>query len=237
MYNSLFCRLYNEFGWNEYPRAFAEELLEWLEVHHIQIHTALDLGCGTGVLCEALHDHGIETLGIDLSTDMIAIAQERAPHLSYTVADMVTFSPSSRFDLVTCTGDALNHITDTCDLRKVIVNVWDALNPGGLFVFDLLNDSEVPDGEPFETDFDGGMTVRFSVDKSAAGFTTLRIDGYKNGVHAFSEAIRERVYGVLEICEMLADAGFEIIQCGDSLLKGKQSTTWYVVARKNEREG
>ena len=27
MYDSLFCRMYNEFGWNEYPRAFGEQLL------------------------------------------------------------------------------------------------------------------------------------------------------------------------------------------------------------------
>ena len=42
------------------------------------------------------------------------------------------------------------------------------MDPSGLFVFDLLNANEVPDGEPFETDFDGGMKVRFSVDKSNA---------------------------------------------------------------------
>ena len=81
MYSSLFCRLYNEFGWNEYPRTFAEELLTWLDARHIHIRTALDIGCGTGGLCEALSDHGIETLGIDLSAEMIAIAQERAPLL------------------------------------------------------------------------------------------------------------------------------------------------------------
>ena len=47
MYSSLFCRLYNEFGWNEYPRTFAEELLTWLDARHIHIRTALDIGCGT----------------------------------------------------------------------------------------------------------------------------------------------------------------------------------------------
>jgi SAM-dependent methyltransferase len=235
MYSSLFCRLYNEFGWNEYPRAFAEELLTWLDARHIHIRTALDIGCGTGVLCEALSDHGIETLGIDLSAEMIAIAQERAPLLSYRVADMVTFSTSDRFDLVTCTGDALNHITDAHELRKVVSNVWDALNPGGLFVFDLLNAGEVPDGDPFEADFDGGLTVRFRADHDFDGFTTLRIDGCNNGVHAFSEVIRERLYEVDEICDMLAEAGFKILQCSGSLLEGKQSTTWYIVTRKHNR--
>ena len=30
MYGSLFCRVYNEFGWNVYPEVFAEQLLRWL---------------------------------------------------------------------------------------------------------------------------------------------------------------------------------------------------------------
>jgi hypothetical protein len=54
-------------------------------------------------------------------------------------------------------------------------------------------------------------------------------------VHAFSEVIRERLYEVDEICDMLAEAGFKILQCSGSLLEGKQSTTWYIVTRKHNR--
>ena len=73
MYNHLFCRVYNAFGWNEYPRVFGEALLQWLRLNGVHAASALDLGCGTGVLCETLHDAGIDTLGVDLSQEMIAV--------------------------------------------------------------------------------------------------------------------------------------------------------------------
>ena len=52
MYSDVFCKVYNEFGWNYFPEAFGEQLLSWLDLNHIQVKTSLDLGCGTGVLCE-----------------------------------------------------------------------------------------------------------------------------------------------------------------------------------------
>ena len=30
MYSDVFCKVYNEFGWNYYPEAFGEQLLKWL---------------------------------------------------------------------------------------------------------------------------------------------------------------------------------------------------------------
>ena len=231
MYDSLFCRIYNEFGWNEYPRVFAEELVAWLDAGHIPVRTALDLGCGTGVLCETLHAHGVETLGIDLSADMIAIARERAPGLKYEVADMTAFRSPAPRDLVTCTGDALNHVTEAGDIRRVFANVWASLNLGGLFVFDLLRADEVP-GESFEAPFGDGLTVRFAASRDQCGFTTLQIDGYRDGERAFSETIREKLYDAAEICGMLREAGFRVVQCSDHLLNDTRGTTWFVVARK-----
>ena len=30
MYSDIFCKVYNEFGWNYYPVAFGEQLLQWM---------------------------------------------------------------------------------------------------------------------------------------------------------------------------------------------------------------
>ena len=233
MYGHLFCRIYNEFGWNEYPRVFGETLVKRLERDGAAVQSALDLGCGTGVLCEVLHDHGIKTLGIDLSAEMIAIARERSPGLQYRIGDMLSLDADERFDLVTCTGDALNHITDLDGIRRVFANVLRALNPGGLFVFDLLKADEVPLGEPFEAPFADGLTVRFSAACDADGFTILAVDGFKDGKRAFSERIREKVYDVSVILAALREAGFDALQCDDRLLPGDgHGATWFVIAKK-----
>ena len=93
MYSEVFCKVYNEFGWNYYPEIFGEQLLQWLAEQGISPKTALDLGCGTGILCEILDKAGIRAAGMDFSAGMIDIARTSAPHIPYEVADMITYRP------------------------------------------------------------------------------------------------------------------------------------------------
>ena len=123
MYSDVFCKVYNEFGWNYYPEIFGQQLLIWLERRQFSPKTSMDLGCGTGILCEILQDHGILASGMDFSDGMIQIARQGNPEIRYQVADMITFCPDARFDLVTCTGDALNHIRQLSDVAQIFRNV------------------------------------------------------------------------------------------------------------------
>ena len=233
MYNSLFCRLYNEFGWNEYPRVFAEQLLTWLHRRGLRISEAIDLGCGTGVLCEVLAARGVNTLGVDLSEAMIDIALKRSPGLRYAVGNMVDFRAERPVDLVTCTGDAINHIFDLDDVSRVFANVHASLRPGGLFIFDLLRYDEVPRGEPFEVDYDG-LRVRFKAELDDTGHSRLHIDALEGDAVRFSEMIDEKVHDLDAILARLNSAGFEVLQCSDRLLPDSETggTTWFIVACK-----
>ena len=110
MYSDIFCKVYNEFGWNYYPEIFGQQLLKWLSRQGLQPKAALDLGCGTGVLCRILKDAGMEAEGMDYSSGMVTIAREANPDIPFQQGDMIFWKPDKSFDLVTCTGDALNHI-------------------------------------------------------------------------------------------------------------------------------
>jgi len=68
MYSDVFCKVYNEFGWNYYPEIFGQQLLLWLQQHGIEPKTSMDLACGTGILCQLLHDSGIAASGMDFSS-------------------------------------------------------------------------------------------------------------------------------------------------------------------------
>ena len=153
MYSDAFCKVYNQFGWNYFPEAFGEQLLTWLHQYQITVRKSLDLACGTGVLCEILAGDGIEASGMDFSEGMIEIAKQRNPEISYEVADMITYRPDEKFDLVTCTGDALNHIMRLEDMDRIFANVSAYLAEGGYFIFDILNEKEVPMAEPIDLDF------------------------------------------------------------------------------------
>ena len=235
MYSDVFCRVYNEFGWNYYPEIFGEQLVQWLRERGIQPKTSMDLGCGTGILCRILRDQGIRAAGMDLSAGMIEIAREDGADIHYEVANMITFRPEAQYDLVTCTGDALNHIARLEDIRKIFQNVYAYTSPGGYFVFDILNEKEVSTSEPFEMDFTESTRVWFQMTRPGEKQVNLKIRVYENGDLAFEENIRETVHDPAAICELLDEAGFAVQRCADSLLDdGSHGTTWFVIARKGE---
>ena len=208
MYSDVFCKVYNELGWNYYPEIFGQQLLQWLDQQEIQPKTAMDLACGTGVLCRILHDNGIEASGMDFSSGMIDIARESSPQIHYDVANMITYCPKRQFDLVTCTGDALNHIADLADVERIFQNVYRYTAPGGWFVFDILNENEVSDSEPFEMDFTDDIRVWFQMTRPGAKQVNLKIRVYEEGELSLEENIRETVHDPAVICSLLESCGF-----------------------------
>lgn len=232
MYSDVFCRVYNELGWNYFPEAFAEELLQWLGKEGICVQSSLDLACGSGVLCEKLREAGIAPMGTDLSEGMIRVARSRCSAIPYEVADMRDFLPAGPFDLVTCTGDALNHILDLSDLEKVFQNVHRYLVSGGHFIFDILRESEVPPSEPFDFPFDETVTARFSVEREGE-LIRLRVTVFENGEQQLEEVITETLHDIEAVCALLRRCGFEILRCADSLLDdGHHGSTCYIIAKK-----
>lgn len=234
MYSDAFCRVYNEFGWNYFPEAFGEQLLEWIRKNNVTVRTSLDLACGTGILCEILYKQGIEASGMDFSEGMIAIARENNPGISYEVADMIRYRPQKRFDLVTCTGDALNHIIDLKDVEQIFKNVYGCLNEGGYFIFDILNEKEAAPGEAIPLDFSDEIKAEFTISQSQEGIITLKTVVFENGEKKFEERITETVHDPGLICDLLHRNGFQVIKCADQLLEDapNHGTTWFVIAKK-----
>ena len=233
MYSDVFCKVYNEFGWNYYPEIFGEQLLIWLKRKGLSPKNSMDLACGTGVLCRILQAEGIRAAGMDFSSGMIDIARQESPHIPYEVADMITYRPEARFDLVTCTGDAINHIPDLEDVRRIFENVFAYTSPGGYFVFDILNRQEVSTGEPFEMDFSESVRVWFQMTQPEENKVILKVRVFENGSLQFEENIRETVHDPAVICDLLRQAGFRVEKCADRLLEDSgRGTTWFVVAKK-----
>lgn len=233
MYSDVFCKVYNEFGWNYYPEIFGQQLLEWMKRQGIRPKNAMDLACGTGILCQILARQGIEAAGMDFSAGMIQIAREASPQIPYQVADMITFRPETQYDLVTCTGDALNHIPALTDVARIFENVYAYTSPGGWFVFDILDENEVSTSEPFEMDFTDRIRVWFQMTRPGEHQVNLKIRVFEDGALQFEENIRETVHDPQVICRLLTQAGFTVLQCSDRLLPDSgHGTTWFVVARK-----
>ena len=233
MYSDVFCKVYNEFGWNYYPEIFGQQLLLWLQRRGIAPKTCMDLGCGTGILCEILHSSGIRAAGMDFSSGMIDIARQGNPEISYEVADMITFCPDAQYDLVTCTGDALNHIRELSHVAQIFRNVYRYTASGGYFIFDLLNPKEAPEGEPFLLDFSPQVQAIFQITRPEEALVKLEIQVFEDGKTAFTQAILETIHDADAVQALLELARCSVTR-GNTLIPDpdRRSTTWYFIARK-----
>lgn len=105
----------------------------------------LDLACGTGSVTKIMSDRGYEMIGVDISCDMLSVAQKKLEGrgIPLLCQDMREFELYGTVDAVICTLDSLNYILDSDDLLKVFSLVDNYLNPGGIFVFDLNTEYKI----------------------------------------------------------------------------------------------
>ncbi len=100
-----------------------------------------EFGCGTGNISLRLAEKGYETIGIDISADMLSEAKMKAEQngtdVLFLLQDMREFELYGTVNSILCLCDSLNYITDDEDMQQVFNLVNNYLHPGGLFVFDL----------------------------------------------------------------------------------------------------
>ncbi len=97
----------------------------------------LDVCCGSGHVTKELVRRGYRVTGIDSSAELIAIARAELPDADLRVQDARMLQLEQRYDAAISTFDSLNHMMSLQDLGEVFGAVHGALEPGGLFVFDM----------------------------------------------------------------------------------------------------
>lgn len=116
--------------------------LEWINgMVGLQGKKVVDVGCGGGILAEAMWSKGATVTGIDLADKSLAVAQlhllESGAQVTYEKISTEEFSQQhlGEFDVVTCM-EMLEHVPDP----QAIVQACSAmLKPGGWAFFSTLN--------------------------------------------------------------------------------------------------
>ena len=98
----------------------------------------LDLGCGTGAVTRRLAAKGFDMIGIDNSPDMLAIAKSKDQNTLYLNQDIRAFELYGTVDAAVALCDVINYVLTVKSLEKVFNLTANYLNPGGLFIFDIL---------------------------------------------------------------------------------------------------
>jgi 2-polyprenyl-6-hydroxyphenyl methylase/3-demethylubiquinone-9 3-methyltransferase len=108
------------------------------ERHPLAGRSALDVGCGAGLLAEPLARMGAKVTGVDAAPENIAAARDHAAGqgLAITyVAGELAMLPASTFDLVT-SMEVVEHVTDPA---AFVAELAARLAPGGLMILSTPN--------------------------------------------------------------------------------------------------
>ena len=101
----------------------------------------LDIGCGTGLLCDAFARRGHLVVGVDPSATMLDVArrQPNGSQVQWVQGYAQTFESDQRFDLAIMTGHAFQTLLNLEEVSAALTNIHAHLRPGGRFVFESRN--------------------------------------------------------------------------------------------------
>ena len=117
--------------------------LDWIKsLVPLQGKEVVDIGCGGGILTDAMARNGALALGADLATKSLKVAQLHAleaqtPNVRYqeiSAEDLAAERPAS-FDVVTCM-EMLEHVPDPSSIVRACATL---VKPGGWVFFSTLN--------------------------------------------------------------------------------------------------
>lgn len=117
-----------------------EYLLSVFEKYGQNPPCLLDLGCGTGTLTRFLAQNGKEMVGVDASSEMLAVARENTPagaDILWICQDLRELDLYGTAQGAVSTLDTLNHITGDGELKDFFGRLRYFLEPGNLFVLDM----------------------------------------------------------------------------------------------------
>jgi len=103
----------------------------------LQGKTALDVGCGAGLLAEPLARLGACVTGVDASPDLVAVAQEHARargfEIDYRAGELSELN--GQFDLITCM-EVIEHVADPATFLEALA---ERLASNGLLILSTPN--------------------------------------------------------------------------------------------------
>lgn len=213
---------------------------------HGKTELLLDLGCGTGRHDVEFMKMGYQVTGVDLSAQMIEIARRNGSSIEYQVADIRDYLPEKTYDVVISLFHVMSYQNRNEDILNAFHTAANAVRRKGIFLFDFWYGPGVLSDKP-------SVRVRTVENKDYTLYRIaepiMRVEenvvdvNYKVFViqnkTGYTKTIEEihsmRYFFVPELKILLQQAGFELMECLDSVTQQKpdfNSWTAICVARK-----
>ena len=219
-----------------------------LEREGLKPRTCVDLACGTGSVSVLLAQKGMEVIGVDMSEDMLTVAfdkvcdMERPPR--FICQKLQELKLPRGVDLAVCALDSLDYVTDPTDCAEAIRRVYKALNPGGIFIFDVNTPEKLRamDGQVWLDEDDDVYCVWRGEFDEESNICAYGMDLFQRQGNVWCRSFeehREYAYSQEQLTAYLRDAGFTHIavyadRVFEAPREGEQRI--YFKARKGKRK-
>lgn len=194
----------------------------------------LELGCGTGGAACWLTERSYRVIAVDNSQAMLnigqAVATEQGMAVEWVAADMRRFKPEMRIDLALSLGGTLNLLATLQDLETVIQMVYNSLDAGKLFIFDLDTlHGLIGRADETEILFDDQATTLISTESTRNYETLTRTIRYRimvavdrdapGGMWRRADEIHvQRGFPIPAVARILSRVGFHVVKTLDTNL-------------------
>ena len=184
--------------------------------------TLLEVACGTGLHASVLQKF-YQVEGLDLDAEMLAVANQNYPAISFHQADMADFDLGKQFDAITCLFSSIGYVKTKARLNQAVQTMIHHLLPGGVLIV-----------EPWFTpeQWKPGRVSALFVDQTDIKISRMNISeseghlsffvfhytvGTPQGIEYFTERHELGLFTHEEYLEAFRNAGLEVIHDPEGL--------------------
>lgn len=187
-----------------------------------EIRDILSVACGTGSLEVLLAQRDYNVFCLDLSEDMLRIAERKfevLPDKPQTkCACMTNFDLAKQFDVVLCLYDSLNYLTKPDQVQDAFRCAHAHLHPGGIYIFDVTTEYNILQHfaeYTFAENLDGFSYIWDNAYNIGTKLCTSEVTIFEEiepGIYRrHDERHDQRMYPTKDIRRWLEQAGFKLL--------------------------
>lgn len=206
----------HDIGFSDYCLKSAPGILEILQKNNINTGLVVDLGCGSGLWVQQLVKSGYRAIGVDISPAFIDIARKRVPRAEFRV-DSLFSAEIPPCNAVTSIGECLNYLFDSENNNQKLVElfrrIYEALTPGGVFVFDIATPGQVSEEITTKGFTEGEDWIVLVEKQEKQEILTRRIITFRRVGEYYrrdEEIHYQRLYKTTDIKKALDRIGFQV---------------------------
>ncbi|MBL7574894.1 Methyltransferase domain-containing protein [Peptoniphilus asaccharolyticus DSM 20463] len=210
-----FAAVYDELMWDfDYEKVY-KFIKSTVEKNSKEFKKCLELGCGTGNLTEFIVED-FQVDAIDLSDEMLAVAANKImnKNVHFYKQNMQNLMFEGNYDLVVSSCDSINYILEREELEKLFKWVYDHLNDGGMFIFDINSIYKFETmKETYVDESDGVFYIWENFYDEEERLNTYSVNFFKEEgelYERFYEEHVQRAYGTDYLIDMLKKIGYKV---------------------------